>query len=149
MSGKTDESGAQKRRFTLTRSTLRERRNTFLSPVIRNSHEILQRSAGEPPGRDTPLCAVENSPQVCCQTLTCSEKARIYVDQLLSRVLFYLSAFYFPFSFPHPRLEETRCTLHAAGLLVMAMHNIRNFSSDEAIINTEKSREIIIDVCEQ
>lgn len=44
----------------------------------------------EPPNRNTSLCAVENSPQVCCQTRTCSEKARIYIDRYSLAISFLL-----------------------------------------------------------
>lgn len=59
----------------------------------------------EPPDRNTSLCAVENSPQVCCQTSTCSEKARIYIYSLA--ISPFCSSFIFHFYFSRPRLEET------------------------------------------
>lgn len=59
----------------------------------------------EPPDRNTSLCAVENSPQVCYQTSTCSEKARIYIYSLA--ISPFCSSFIFHFYFSRPRLEET------------------------------------------
>lgn len=122
-------------RFDKKHPARERRKNTFLSPAARDPHGE-RGSTREPPGRDTPLCAVENSPQVCCQTRTCSEKARIYVGQLLSRAPLCLLALYFSFFISASASRGRRVvTLHAGQLLVIAMHNIRNFSSDEIITN--------------
>lgn len=60
----------------------------------------------EPPNRNTSLCAVENSPQVCCQTRTCSEKAWIYIDRYSLAISPFCFCFIFIFYFSHPRFEE-------------------------------------------
>lgn len=114
----------------MPRARPREEKYTFRSSRFTI---LMERGLGEPPVRDTPLCAVENSPQVCCQTRTCSEKARIYVDQLLSpaSLLCLPASFIFLFHFRARISRRVVRTLHAGKLLVIAMHNIRNFSSND------------------
>lgn len=92
----------KRHRFALTRSRF-AREEKYFSPAPGFATRSRGNRGIPPTGSGIRHWApVENSPQVCCQTRTCSEKARIYVGQLLSPAS---SAARPRFSF-FPRLEE-------------------------------------------
>lgn len=102
------------------------------------------------PGRDTPLGTIENSPaSLLSNSHVFGKSADLRQPVTLSASSAVCPRFIFLFHF-RVRVSRRRCVvrLHAGKLLVIAVHNIRNFSSDEATIYTEKSRELMSDVCD-